>query len=53
MTNQEIFETLSENESKLAYAYFRDPAHDEKLKAAWDAAKNALITFAEATGCHN
>lgn len=52
MTNQEIFETLSENESKLFYAYCADRENLE-LKAAHEAAKKALIAFASATGCHN
>lgn len=51
MTNQEIFETLAENESKLFYAYCANPT--EELKAAHQAAKAALEAFAIATGCHN
>ena len=52
MTTQEIFETLAENESKLFYATCRDPKNEE-LKAAHIAARQALESFARATGCHN
>lgn len=52
MTNQEIFDTLAENECKLFYASCRDP-HNAELKAAHAAAKAALESFAKATGCHN
>ena len=52
MSNQEIFETLSENECKLFYAWSADPRNEE-LRAAHLAAKAALETFAKATGCHN
>lgn len=51
MTNQEIFETLSENESKLFYAYCANPTAE--MKAAHEAAKKALESFANATDCHN
>lgn len=51
MTNQEIFDMLADNEEKLFYAYNANPT--EELKAAHDAAKLALISFAAATGCHN
>jgi hypothetical protein len=52
MTNQEIFETLSENEMKLFYASTADK-DNLALKVAYEAAKEALIAFAKATGCHN
>lgn len=52
MTNQEIFETLAENESRLFYAASRNP-ESEELKAAHTAARAALVAFANATGCHN
>jgi len=52
MTNQEIFETLAENESKLFYAWCAD-SKNEDLKAAHEAARAALEAFAAATGCHN
>ena len=52
MNNQEIFETLLENESKLFYAYCAD-RHNEELKKAHLAARSALEAFAKATGCHN
>lgn len=52
MTNQEIFDTLAENESKLFYALSKNP-ESEELKAAHAAAKLALVSFAQATGCHN
>lgn len=51
MTNQEIFDTLAENECKLFYAYSKNPTGE--LKAAHAAAKLALVSFAQATGCHN
>jgi hypothetical protein len=51
MNNQEIFEMLSENECKLFYAY--NANHTEDLKAAHQAAREALEAFAKATGCHN
>lgn len=51
MSNQEIFEMLSENESKLFYAYSANPT--EEMKVAHKAAKEALEAFAKATGCHN
>lgn len=52
MTNQEIFEMLSEFECALLYAKNRDPKN-EKLKEAHEHARDALVAFAEATGCHN
>ena len=52
MTNQEILDTLAENECKLFYAYCAD-RENLGLKAAHEAAKQALIAFANATGCHN
>lgn len=52
MTTQEIFDILAENESKLFYASSRDPKNEE-LKAAHTAARQALESFAKATGCHN
>lgn len=52
MTTQEIFDTLAENECKLFYALCQDPKNAE-LKAAHAAARDALKSFARATGCHN
>lgn len=52
MTNQEIFEMLAENECALRYAAWAEKENDA-LQAAHDAAKQALIAFAKATGCHN
>ena len=52
MNNQEIFETLSENECKLFYAWCAD-SKNEDLKKAHLAARAALEAFAKATGCHN
>ena len=51
MSNQEIFEILSENESKLFYAYSANPTAE--MKAAHEAAKKSLEAFAKATNCHN
>ena len=52
MSNQEIFENLVKNECELFYAFCAD-SKNEDLKAAHEAAKQALISFAKATGCHN
>lgn len=52
MTSQEIFELLSENECKLFYAMCADKENEE-LRATYEAAKQALISFSLATGCHN
>ena len=52
MTNQEIFDILADNEEKLFYAWSRD-FNNKELKEAHEAAKEALIAFAKATGCHN
>ena len=49
MTNDEIFDTLADNEMKLFYAWCRDP-HNDELKAAHAASKAALVAFAKATG---
>ena len=51
MTNQEVFEMLSENEAILFYAYCED-RDNEALKAAHESIKQALINFARDTGCH-
>lgn len=51
MTNQEVFEMLSENEARLFYAYC-DDRDNEALKAAHESVKQALINFAHDTGCH-
>lgn len=51
MSNQEIFEMLADNEQKLFYAYCANK--NDELKNAHEAAKQALETFAKATGCHN
>ncbi len=51
MSNTEIFEILSENECKLFYAYCANPT--EEMKAAHQAARNALEAFAKATGITN
>ena len=45
MTDQEIFEILADNESKLFYALCR---HKDN-----ESAKQSLEAFAHATGCHN
>lgn len=51
MTPKEIFEMLADNEEKLFYAYCANKT--EELKAAHTAAKEALESFAKATGYHN
>ena len=52
MDKQEIFEILADNEQKLFYASCADKNNAE-LKAAYAAARQALESFAKATGCHN
>lgn len=52
MTNQEIFNTLADNEEKLFYAYCAD-RNNRELKEAHKAAREALEAFAKATGIHN
>lgn len=51
MSNQEIFNMLADNEEKLFYAYCANKT--EELKAAHQAARDALKAFAQATDCHN
>ena len=51
MTDQELFEALSELECTLFYADDYNPT--DARKAAHEAVNNALIAFSEATGCHN
>lgn len=51
LTNKEIFEVLAENECKLFYAYCANPT--DELKAAHEAARQALETFAKAAGVCN
>lgn len=51
MTTQEIFNMLADNEERLFYAYNANKT--EELKAAHQAARQALEAFAKATGCHN
>lgn len=48
MTNQEIFDVLSETYSQLFYALYLD-SDNEALKAAYDDARHAFETFAKAT----
>jgi hypothetical protein len=52
MTNQEIFEILSDTEEKLFYALCEVPGNAE-LKAAHASVRAALVAFSETTGCHN
>ena len=52
MSDQEIFEILSDNESCLFYACCANKGN-EVLEAAHEAAKQALEIYAKATGCHN
>ena len=46
MTTNEILDVLAENESKLFYAFCRDPKN-ENLEKAWRAAKASLEAFYE------
>lgn len=46
------FNLLADNEEKLFYASCAD-TNNSKLKEIHKAAKIALETFANATGCHN
>ena len=52
MTNQEIFEMLSEAESHIYEMWSRDHKNPE-LTDALASARSALVAFAKATGCHN
>ena len=52
MTNQEMFEMLREIEHHLFYASVHNP-ENEDLQVAYAAARQALVSFAKATGCHN
>ena len=49
MTTNEILDVLAENESKLFYAFCRDPKN-ESLKSEHAAAKKALEDYAKAMG---
>ena len=49
MNTNEILDVLAENESKLFYAFCRDPKN-ERLKSAHAAAKKALEDYAKAIG---
>ena len=51
MTNQEIFNILSEREEKLFYIYLNNK--NEKTKVDHEQAKINLIEFANRTGCKN
>jgi hypothetical protein len=56
MENQKIFETLADLECEL-FGKWTDMAKDEpnyeEMKTAHELVKKALVTFANATGCHN
>lgn len=56
MSNQEIFEMLADVECELFHKWAdmdpQEPGYEE-IKAAHQAARKALETFARATGCHN
>lgn len=52
MTNQEIFEMLAENESKLFYAKMQNKGN-QYIADAHATAKKALEEFATTTGCCN
>ena len=52
MTNDEIFEMLSEIESNLFYASSHEPDND-RLAEANMYVRKALVAFTKATGCHN
>lgn len=49
MTTNEILDVLAENESKLFYAFCRDPKN-EGLKMAHESAKKSLEDYAKAMG---
>lgn len=49
ITDQELFEALSDLECKLFYANDYNPT--DAREAAHEAVNNALIAFAKATGC--
>ena len=46
MNTNEILDVLSENESKLFYAYLHD-SKNKNLEKAWRAAKESLESFYE------
>lgn len=48
MNDQEILDMLADNEEKLFYAYVANKT--DELKAAHQAAKDALEAYARATG---
>lgn len=56
MSNQDIFDMLAAIECELFHKWAdmcpQDPAREE-IKAAHQAARKALETFAKATGCRN
>lgn len=52
MTNQEIFEILTDNEERLFYALCNNK-ENKALQKAHANAKQTLEDFACATGCHN
>lgn len=52
MSNQDIFDVLSDTEAKLFYAWCNDK-DNAALKEAHKSAKEALKAFALATGCRN
>ena len=51
MTNQEIFNMLSDLEEATFYADIR--SQTKETLQAHEQAKKALESFAKATGCHN
>lgn len=52
MSNQDIFDVLSDTEAKLFYAWCNDK-DNSALKEAHKSAEEALKAFAMATGCRN
>lgn len=55
MTNQEIFEMLADAENELfcKLSSMADGEEKDAIKEAHKHAREALVTFAKATGCHN
>lgn len=56
MSNQEIFEMMSEVECKLFHAWTdmaEGEPNREEIRAAHTSARQALEAFAKAIGCHN
>lgn len=52
MSNEEVFDLLSDNEERLFYASRYDK-NNAAIMAAYEAYKTALVEFSRATGIKN